>query len=533
MPVDARPAGDVQAGPSAAQARLVDRIPVYLLVGLYLVFVLRAGVLSDDAYITFRTSENLIHGRGLIWNPDERVQAYTHPPWMFLLSGAFAITGEVYYTAIAVSTALSLAAVLLLVRAVASSASAALLAVGVLTFSKAYVDFSTSGLENPLTHLLLFGFLGLWLTTQSRGRPLFCLALLASAVMLNRLDCALLVGPPLVAAVTRARSFRSVGYVLLGLSPLLAWELFSLIYYGFPFPNTAYAKLNNGIPTSALIEQGVFYLVNSIREDAVTTLAITAGLIVSLLQRRITSVAVAIGTCLYVTYVVCIGGDFMSGRLLTPPLAAAAAILAAVPGISPRVAYVGLSICVIGAATAPRGVFRAVGDAGYFYADEKGIADERSWYGPFTGLPERAAGRIVDEHRGVKQARSARQAGERVTVGENAGFLGYVAGDSIHVVDVPALADALLARLPPRPVKRWRIGHFNRDLPAGYLATLESGSNQLEDAGLHEYYDRLRRVISGPLLDGERLREILRFNLGANDHLLENYVRTVRANPPK
>ena len=30
--------------------------------------------------------------------------------------------------------------------------------------------------------------------------------------------------------------------------PLLAWELFSLLFYGFPFPNTYYAKLNTGIP---------------------------------------------------------------------------------------------------------------------------------------------------------------------------------------------------------------------------------------------------------------------------------------------
>lgn len=510
----------------------MDRIPVYLLVGLYLVFVLRAGVLSDDAYITFRTSENLMNGRGLTWNPAERVQAYTHPPWMFLLSGAFAITREVYYTTIAVSTAVSLAAVLLLVRNVASSASAALVAGGLLTFSKAYVDFSTSGLENPLTHLLLFGFLALWLTPQSNSRPLLYLALLASAVMLNRLDCALLVGPPLLAAVLRARSARSVALVLLGLSPLLAWELFSLFYYGFPFPNTAYAKLNNGIPPSALVEQGIFYLVNSIREDAVTTLAITAGLIVAFLQRRLTTIAAAVGVCLYVAYVVCIGGDFMSGRLLTPPLAAAAAILAAVPGVSPRVAYLSLAICVIAAATAPRGVFRSAGDGGYFYEDENGIADERSWYGPFTGLPEKAARRIAEEHRGAKQARAARQAGQRVVVGENAGFLGYLAGDSIHIVDVPALADALLSRLPPRPVERWRIGHFNRDLPAGYLETLESGMNQLADAGLHEYYERLRRVIRGPLFDVERLREIVRFSLGANDHLLENYARTVRANSP-
>ncbi len=42
--------------------------------------------MSDDAYITLRTVDNFINGYGLTWNISERVQAYTHPLWMFLLS---------------------------------------------------------------------------------------------------------------------------------------------------------------------------------------------------------------------------------------------------------------------------------------------------------------------------------------------------------------------------------------------------------------------------------------------------------------
>ena len=37
------------------------------------------------------------------------------------------------------------------------------------------------------------------------------------------------------------------GFLSLG----LAWEMFSIFYYGFPFPNTAYAKLNTAsVPAS-------------------------------------------------------------------------------------------------------------------------------------------------------------------------------------------------------------------------------------------------------------------------------------------
>jgi len=39
----------------------------------------RTAWVCGDAYITFRTIDNLVHGYGLRWNVDERVQAFTHP----------------------------------------------------------------------------------------------------------------------------------------------------------------------------------------------------------------------------------------------------------------------------------------------------------------------------------------------------------------------------------------------------------------------------------------------------------------------
>jgi arabinofuranosyltransferase len=62
-------------------------------------------------------------------------------------------------------------------------------------------------------------------------------------------------------------------------------------------------------------------------------------------------------------------------------------------------------------------------------------------------------------------------------------------------VDIFALSDPLLARLPANPDSR--TGHFLRDIPAGYIETLETGQNRLTDPDLAAYYDQLRRVISG------------------------------------
>jgi arabinofuranosyltransferase len=78
----------------------------------------------------------------------------------------------------------------------------------------------------------------------------------------------------------------------------------------------------------------------------------------------------------------------------------------------------------------------------------------------------------------------------------------------------------------------WRIGHFERTLPEGYAETLESGENRIADPNLAEYYDALRRVIAGPLISGERMRDIVRLNLGYYDHLIEAYVESLPLKVP-
>ena len=63
----------------------------------------------DDAFITFRTVDNFINGYGLTWNTTERVQAYTNPLWMFLVSAVYFFTQEIFYTPLYLSIAVSVA----------------------------------------------------------------------------------------------------------------------------------------------------------------------------------------------------------------------------------------------------------------------------------------------------------------------------------------------------------------------------------------------------------------------------------------
>ena len=153
----------------------------------YLVVVLRAAWVSDDAYITLRTVDNFVNGNGLTWNIGERVQTYTHPLWMFLLSIPYLFTREAFYTTIATSVSASALAVLIAAGGIKKSAALPFF-FGLCFLSRAFVDYSTSGLEQPLTYLLLSLFLRLIHTEPRTRRHDFLAMAVACAAALNRAD---------------------------------------------------------------------------------------------------------------------------------------------------------------------------------------------------------------------------------------------------------------------------------------------------------------------------------------------------------
>jgi arabinofuranosyltransferase len=107
--------------------------------------------------------------------------------------------------------------------------------------------------------------------------------------------------------------------IAIGAMPAVAWTLFSLYYYGFPFPNTAYAKLGAGIPINERVIQGGKYLLDSAMRDYVTLPFVIVGMVIGFRGSR-PDKALAGGSLFYLAFVISTGGDFMSGRFLTVPL---------------------------------------------------------------------------------------------------------------------------------------------------------------------------------------------------------------------
>ncbi|MCD4674143.1 MAG: glycosyltransferase family 39 protein, partial [Anaerolineaceae bacterium] len=245
-----------------------------MLIAFTVLLIIRRAWICDDAYITFRTIDNFFNGYRLTWNITERVQVYTHPLWMLLLTFSAWLFKDLYITSLGVSILLTIFTLFLLTRKLTTNEKAGSFLILVLVLSKSFIDFSTSGLENPLSHFLAVLFFLLFFNAKKETSSFFWLSLIASLAILNRMDTALIYLPALVYAFWQVRSKKALLYLLLSQLPFLLWELFATFYYGFPFPNTAYAKLNTGLVSIDLIHQGLLYLLNAIQYDPITPLMI-------------------------------------------------------------------------------------------------------------------------------------------------------------------------------------------------------------------------------------------------------------------
>ena len=479
--------------------------------------------IGDDAFITFRVVDNFVHGYGLTFNPDERVQAYTHPLWMLLLSAAYVATSELFYTTLAISYLLCVAALGIIVESL-NSLWRSVLCVGLLLSSKAFVDYTSSGLEYPLSFVLLAAFYARFFrwpqTAPITPRELITFGGLASLAFLNRSDSILLYLGPLAYLAWRAwplHRLRLAVYFAIAFAPAAVWLLFSLVYYGFPFPNTYYAKVAIGIPRAVQLRQGLAYVANSINYDPFTLGLIVLAATMAVRLRRLPDVAAAVSALLYVLFTVWVGGDFMSGRFFAMPLLIGAFIFVRVVPGRPAAAVLGAALVAYNviAPLAPIKT-RASYDGAWPWRQQNGIKDERGHYHQITNVLFYAPFRTLPDHQWFREGISFRNSPDKVSVQGSIGFFGFNAGPAKYVVDRNALSDPLLARLPVSESLYFEFfaGHYFRELPEGYLESRREGKNLVVDPLIHDYFEALRNVTAGPIFTPARARDIWDLNLG-------------------
>lgn len=522
--------GNTTASDRPTAGTTLWNLGIMLLLTLLALVLVRTAWMSDDAYITLRTVDNFVHGYGLTWNPGERVQAYTHPLWMLLLAASYAASHEPYYTTLLLSMVLTMAAAATLALLAARGRENGVIVLAILISSKSFIDYGTGGLENPLAYFLVALFALLWYRAPGWARHPFWLSFMAALVALTRLDLLLLLLPALLWALWRGRSWAQAGWMVLGQFPLVAWEIFSLVYYGFIFPNTAYAKLVTAyLGRLEVVTQGLFYVLSLVSLDLLTAAILAVSLVLPFWRQHRHSAPFAIGIGCYLLYILAIGGDFMAGRYFAVPLVMAASIIGDIDLHSqPPALIVGIAALILGLGfLTPVPNLLSGPDAGYppdlmaQSVDVRGIADERRAYYVHTGLLRRGRDNPVPIDLWWERIGTAlRSDATPVRIEKNIGFVGYYAGPQTHIIDPYGLSEPLLARLPPIRQLEWRPGHWARLVPEGYVETVQTGVTQLEDRDLGAYYDQLRLTIRGDLFDPARWQAIWQLNTGQLDYLL-------------
>src|SRR5690606_35499084 len=118
---------------------------------------------------------------------------------------------------------------------------------------------------------------------------------------------------------------------------------------------------------------------------------------------------------------------------------------------------------------------------------------ERRYYYPWTGLLREYRDQISPStHKWANLGElHAEDRADLVMIG-SVGLAGWRIGDRSQILDFYGLSDPLLSRLPCIQKPEWRVGHYQRRIPEGYVESLVFDENRLGDPGLAAYYALIR-----------------------------------------
>jgi arabinofuranosyltransferase len=468
---------------------------------------LRVAWISDDALVNIRTALNVKFGMGPVFNVGERVQGYTSPLWFWTQYFVGRIIGNFIISSILVSSLLASTS-FLLICLLSRDFARKLLVLLLVFLSSSLIDYSTSGLENALAMLLVVLFLIFsdFFLLSGNSKWAILLSLTSAFCFLTRFDYIILLTPLLIYISLKVRKLKLLGLMTAVFAfPVTVWLVFSLNYYGSIFPNTYYAKLNVDIPRRELLITGLRYFWVSVEGDPALIASLTLAIYFVLRSSDRFKQIAFVSSFTYVGYVIWIGGDFMAGRFFTSAMLIWIWIVGSShvdrhqesalksSGHQEMAANLVFSLLVL-----LTGFNSMIANRPNFHSDERwnlesgGVADEGAFYRS-RGLSLVDA--ILEEPRVVDSLplrdedlvslrtllrieqlwskQIVREPGISRSVAVTCGFLGNIGlktGPSVFVIDKCGLTDPFLARIAFQGRNMdWRIGHFERQLPDGYL----------------------------------------------------------------
>lgn len=190
----------------------------------------------DDAYISFRYSENLVDGKGLVFNEGEQVEGFSNFLWVLVCTIPFIQGFDVVVFSKAVGVMLSLLNLVILYKLSSKFTDKPWIPVLLLSLTPSFALWAVGGLETQL--FIMFLLLSVNLLFENREIPAAISFVLLS---MTRHEGAV------IATVTLVYWFifkkRYYKFALLFFSSYAVFTVWRWLYFGYLFPNTFYRKL--------------------------------------------------------------------------------------------------------------------------------------------------------------------------------------------------------------------------------------------------------------------------------------------------
>ncbi|HVU06046.1 MAG TPA: hypothetical protein VHE30_30055 [Polyangiaceae bacterium] len=213
----------------------------------------------EDSFITFRYAEHLAGGDGLVWNPGERVEGCSSFLWTVLLAGVarlgLPVPGVAVLLSLLAASGLLIATWALGRRRGLPHGPAILAATGVAAHGT-FAYFGASGMETSLFALAVCT--AAWLAEGTDARAAIRAGAMLGVATWIRPEGLGYSGAFALAELVSRRPRRAAETLVLALALATPLVVFRLVYFGYPLPNTSYAKAT---PSAALLETGAVYAV--------------------------------------------------------------------------------------------------------------------------------------------------------------------------------------------------------------------------------------------------------------------------------
>lgn len=291
--------------------------------------------LQDDAFITFRYSENFVKGLGIVFNPGEYLEGYTNFLWMLLVSLGISLGIPPEKFSIQLGLLCYLGSLSVWYRIAKSLFKSnefyVICFLFLLGFNYSFSSYATGGLETSLITFLIsiVSYITLRIYDQSKysALSLILMSITLALLVLTRMDAGLVTVATGLFLLYNIRNQKSESIRFLALISIPfafivgSWLLWKLSYYGSILPNTFNAKVggkNRDTLIAGLEYFQIFLSIYSIGPFLIL------GILFAFYRSnfKFYSFIGYIGSLvgLISLYILWVGGDFMEFRFIIPIL---------------------------------------------------------------------------------------------------------------------------------------------------------------------------------------------------------------------